>query len=507
MNSKLAYFFCLFCLTFSLAFSQNVGIGTTTPDASSILELNSTTLGFLVPRMTDAQKTAISSPATGLLIYQTDLPNGFWYYDGTMWKQLTSVEKIDDLIDGKSDSDGSNDYSSVFLGLESGRTDIENDSRCIGLGYQSLYSNNDGYANIAIGYQALYLNTNTSGSQGLNNNAIGYQALYSNTSASGNNAFGLWALYSNTIGQQNTAIGHLSMYFNTEGHNNVALGAGTNFLNTTGDRNTASGYGAIASNFTGNENTASGYNSLYSITSGSDNTALGAFAYNTGNFSNSTALGANTAITASNQVRVGDASVTSIGGQVGWTTLSDANFKKNVQNNVPGLIFINQLKPVTYNLDVEKINEFLGVTDKKNNMDKLMEKAFEGKSEDEIKKISKLSSSHGNNTKTDEFMLQSIKEKSEMVQSGFLAQDVEKAANALGYDFSGVDKPKNDKDHYGLRYAEFVVPLVKAVQELSQKNEQLNSKHTQLESEIEVLKKENNEIKEKLDWIVSKLKN
>ena len=48
---------------------------------------------------------------------------------------------------------------------------------------------------------------------------------------------------------------------------------------------------------------------------------------------------------------------------------------------------------------------------------------------------------------------------------GFIAQEVEAAAKALGYKFSGVDAPKNDESHYGLRYAEFVVPLVKAMQE------------------------------------------
>ncbi len=48
---------------------------------------------------------------------------------------------------------------------------------------------------------------------------------------------------------------------------------------------------------------------------------------------------------------------------------------------------------------------------------------------------------------------------------GFLAQEVEQAALRLGFQFSGVDKPQNDKDMYGSGYAEFVVPLVKAVQE------------------------------------------
>ena len=53
----------------------------------------------------------------------------------------------------------------------------------------------------------------------------------------------------------------------------------------------------------------------------------------------------------------------------------------------------------------------------------------------------------------------------QVLYTGFVAQDVEKAAKSLNYNFSGVDAPKNDKDLYGLRYAEFVVPLVKAVQE------------------------------------------
>jgi len=55
--------------------------------------------------------------------------------------------------------------------------------------------------------------------------------------------------------------------------------------------------------------------------------------------------------------------------------------------------------------------------------------------------------------------------KGKMLQTGFIAQDVEKAASDCGFEFSGVDAPKNENDYYGLRYAEFVVPLVKAVQE------------------------------------------
>ncbi|MFD0964871.1 tail fiber domain-containing protein [Pseudofulvibacter geojedonensis] len=62
-----------------------VGIGTTTPDNSSILHLQSTDSGLLIPRLTYGQKLLINSPATGLLIYQTNNEDGFWYYDGTQW--------------------------------------------------------------------------------------------------------------------------------------------------------------------------------------------------------------------------------------------------------------------------------------------------------------------------------------------------------------------------------------------------------------------------------------
>ncbi|OFY82686.1 MAG: hypothetical protein A3F72_02400, partial [Bacteroidetes bacterium RIFCSPLOWO2_12_FULL_35_15] len=61
----------------------NIGIGTSSPEASSLLDLTSTTKGFLVPRMTLANKTAIASPATGLIIYQTDGTAGFYYNSGT----------------------------------------------------------------------------------------------------------------------------------------------------------------------------------------------------------------------------------------------------------------------------------------------------------------------------------------------------------------------------------------------------------------------------------------
>ena len=68
-----------------------VGINTNTPDASSALEIESTTGGILIPRMTETQRDAIVSPASGLMIYQTDQEFGFYFYNGTLWTKIDGV--------------------------------------------------------------------------------------------------------------------------------------------------------------------------------------------------------------------------------------------------------------------------------------------------------------------------------------------------------------------------------------------------------------------------------
>ncbi len=65
--------------------SGSAGIGTTTPNSSSLLEIKSTTKGLLIPRMLGKQRTAISKPAEGLMVYQTDGTKGFYFYNGTAW--------------------------------------------------------------------------------------------------------------------------------------------------------------------------------------------------------------------------------------------------------------------------------------------------------------------------------------------------------------------------------------------------------------------------------------
>ena len=84
-------------------------------------------------------------------------------------------------------------------------------------------------------------------------------------------------------------------------------------------------------------------------------------------------------------------------------------------------------------------------------------------------------------------MKTSIAKKEKMIFSGFIAQEVESAAKQSGYDFSGVDAPKNENDFYGLRYGDFVVPLVKTVQEQQSIITDLQKKVQLLDEQVKLL--------------------
>ena len=72
-----------------------VGIGTSSPDASAALDITSTTKGLLMPRMTNAQRLAIASPVAGLQVFVTDFDGGsFMFYDGTKWGTLSFTKTI-----------------------------------------------------------------------------------------------------------------------------------------------------------------------------------------------------------------------------------------------------------------------------------------------------------------------------------------------------------------------------------------------------------------------------
>jgi hypothetical protein len=108
---------------------------------------------------------------------------------------------------------------------------------------------------------------------------------------------------------------------------------------------------------------------------------------------------------------------------------SDSRLKKDISENVPGLTFINKLRPVTYHLDAEQVE---------------------------------------NNR----------------LQTGFIAQEVAEVAKENGFDFHGISYPTNENEYYALQYSSFVVPLVKAVQELTIKNDMLSKKIENQHQEI-----------------------
>ena len=97
MRTKLLILFILFNTLNELR-AQSVGINNPTPNATSILDITSTNKGLLVPRMTSAQRNAIGSPATGLLVYDTTL-NLFYYFDGTTWQPFM-IANLDWLLSG-----------------------------------------------------------------------------------------------------------------------------------------------------------------------------------------------------------------------------------------------------------------------------------------------------------------------------------------------------------------------------------------------------------------------
>jgi hypothetical protein len=348
-----------------------------------------------------------------------------------------------------SNTTGNNNTTIGFQALRSNTTGFHNTA----IGSQSLRSNSTGINNIAIGSQSLFLNTT-----GQDNVAVGNFSLNSNTTGLGNTATGLGSLFSNTTGGVNTANGNLALNSNTTGNDNTALGVQSLYFNQTGSFNTAIGGNALSATLNSSNNTVVGFNAAFIHNLGNDNTLIGAGAeVSRDGIKNSVAIGKGAIVDASDKVRIGNGTITVIEGQVPFTTPSDGRFKYQVQEDVKGLDFIMQLRPVTYRFDVKRFDE------------------------QQIHGNGQLGFVSGNT---------SYDEAAAIRRTGFIAQEVEKAANASGYDFSGVIKPKTEQDHYGLSYESFVVPLVKAVQEQQALIEKLIKRIQQLEKKSATVRQE-----------------
>jgi hypothetical protein len=295
---------------------------------------------------------------------------------------------------------------------------------------------------------------------------VGYQSLSANTTGSGNVAVGMAAMAANTRGINNTAVGLNAMTSTTNADGNVAIGDHALFSNTNGFFNVAVGSGALYLNSTGMFNTAIGLSALQGNSTGSGNTAIGDHAGGIAtDLENITAIGADAFVNVSNKIRLGNSAVTVIEGQVPFTSPSDGRFKFNVQENVKGLNFILQLRPVTYQFDVQRFDNELRSSTKQVTLSK-------------------------EETRFNELMQKNYAEASQIRRAGFIAQEVEKAAIKSGFDFSGIIKPKSDKDHYGLSYESFVVPLVKAAQELNTKAEKQQQIIDRQQQDLQLLKQQ-----------------
>jgi len=89
----------------SLSSFGQVGIGTTTPNSSAILDIESTSKGFLIPRLTATQRGNISNPATGLMVYCTNCcldGSSLSFYNGTSWQNVIDCTTREDVIAGAS---------------------------------------------------------------------------------------------------------------------------------------------------------------------------------------------------------------------------------------------------------------------------------------------------------------------------------------------------------------------------------------------------------------------
>lgn len=297
------------------------------------------------------------------------------------------------------------------------------------IGDSSMVENTTGFVNTALG--ALSLLKNTTGPA---NTALGYAALMHNDTATHNTGVGNLALHYNVFGNRNTALGNSTLFYSLTGSFNTAIGNWALFSNKVGNRNTAVGNWALVRSV-GENNTAIGSNSLQYDSTGSYNTAIGFGAGNTiksgasntflGHGAdasnealfNATSVGNNAIVDASNKVRIGDASVTVIEGQVAWSNPSDRRLKENVNyTSRLGLNFINKLKTVSYNYIADE-----------------------------------------NKTRYD----------------GFIAQDIEKLMTDLRVPFSGLKK--SDDGMLSLAYSDFVMPLVNAIQEQQKEIEALKA--------------------------------
>jgi len=233
----------------------------------------------------------------------------------------------------------------------------------------------------------------------------------------------------NTTGSENLAFGQNTLGANISGSANTGVGSAALEASNAGG-NTAVGASALRRNLTGNNNTAIGYGAMYetggNFTTGNNNTAIGSYASITSGKNNSTAIGNDARVTADNTIRLGNTSIVTISGQVGFSTSSDIRLKKNISNTKYGLSTVLNLRPVDYTLISNNLN-----------------------------------------------------------QVGFIAQEVQKLVPEV---ITGKEGDLEKGETLGITYSNLVPVLAKAIQEQQKQIEEQNNKIASQQKQIDELK-------------------
>jgi trimeric autotransporter adhesin len=278
---KIIFLFCVLCAFVANINAQSVAINTdgSIANASSMLDVKSSTKGILIPRLTTTERMAIALPVNGLMVYDTDSLS-FSYYNGSIWLFLKG---INNNASNWNTTGNEGTTPTSFIGT----TDAKD-----------------------VRFR-------------VNNIPFGFLAFDRNNLALGRNN-----LQSLTLGQSNTAIGTEALVNNSIGESNTANGNKTLFDNTVGNYNTANGSFSLQSNVGGNLNTAIGYSAGYTNINGIGNTFIGASAYSlSSSLTNATAIGANARVDISNALVLGSVagtgpSTSNINVGIGTTTPS-----------------------------------------------------------------------------------------------------------------------------------------------------------------------------------------
>jgi trimeric autotransporter adhesin len=274
---KLKTYITTFLLLVISSLHAQVGIGTTTPDASSMLDITSANSGLLIPRVALASTsdiTTIALPVTSLLVYNSGFsPNGYYYWNGSIWVQLAVASNNNWLLTGNSGTT----IATNFFGTTD-NTDIVFKRYNVRAGYigDPTYDGSFNFTNgnTVFGANSMLSPTISFATQdGVRNTAFGVNVMPGLTTGRINTGVGEFALFSNTSGIGNTAIGSGTLFSNSTASFNVAVGRQA-LTTSNADNNTAVGFAALRQNASGTNNTAMGYEALRGVL-GSGNVGIG----------------------------------------------------------------------------------------------------------------------------------------------------------------------------------------------------------------------------------------